>query len=127
MVIINHSLELYGMAVAILFTITGIWAGRKLTAKKQVEVVVEKTIYVPQHSATDFEPDEKAIEKLGISKREYEILALIARGSSNQEIADELFLSVNTVKTHTSNLFMKLDVKRRMQAVQKGKELHLLP
>lgn len=127
LMIVNHSLELYGLALAVIFTVTGIWAGRKLTGKKEIEVIVEKTVFVPHTSGRDFKPDEKMLHKLGISNREYEILELIAKGSSNQEIADTLFLSVNTIKTHTSNLFMKLDVNRRMQAVQKGKELHLIP
>jgi DNA-binding CsgD family transcriptional regulator len=127
LVIINHSLELYGLAIALVFTVTGAWAGWKLTRKKQTEVIVEKTVYLPGRSNNDFQTNEPMLEKLGISKREHEILSLIAKGSSNQEIANELFLSVNTVKTHTSNLFMKLDVNRRTQAVQKGKELSLIP
>ena len=127
LLIINHSLELYSLAVAILFTITGIWAGQKLTKKKQTEIVVEKTVYLPVNSKEDFIINEQELEKFGISNREYEILELIAKGASNQEIADELYLSINTVKTHTSNLFMKLDVSRRTQAVKKGKELRLIP
>ena len=66
-------------------------------------------------------------EVLGISKREYEVLELMARGLSNQEIADALFVSINTIKTHVSNLFLKLDTKRRTQAIQKAKELRLIP
>lgn len=126
-VILDHSMELYGLSLAVLFTITGIWAGKKLTGKR--EVVVEKMIYVPQAtSATgDFKLNEPGLEKLGISKREYEILELMGQGMSNQEIADKLFISLNTVKTHTSNLFMKLDVNRRALAVKKAKEIGLIP
>jgi ATP/maltotriose-dependent transcriptional regulator MalT len=65
--------------------------------------------------------------RLGISKREHEVLELMAKGLSNQEIADNLFVSLNTIKTHSSNLFIKLQVGRRTQAVQKGKELGLIP
>jgi DNA-binding CsgD family transcriptional regulator len=124
LVILNHSLELYGLVLAVIFTLIGIWAGKKLTGTK--EVLVEKTIYVAAPSK-DFTVNEGAIEQLGISKREYEILELMAQGMSNQEIADKLFISVSTIKTHTSNLFMKLDVNRRALAVKKAKELNLIP
>ena len=70
--------------------------------------------------------DEEKIESLGVSKREYEILELIAQGLSNKEIATQLFISENTVKTHVSNLFIKLDAKRRTQAIQKAKDLRII-
>jgi ATP/maltotriose-dependent transcriptional regulator MalT len=76
---------------------------------------------------TNFQFDPSRLEKLGISKREHEVLELMANGFSNQEIADKLFVSVNTIKTHSANLFLKLEVRRRTQAVQKGKELMLIP
>jgi two-component system, NarL family, response regulator LiaR len=109
------SLEFYLGTVAVLFTGLGIWAGQKLTRKK---VIIAKP---------EFKLNEPELQRLGISKREYEVLELIAQGLSNQEIADRLFVSLNTVKTHSSNLFMKLDVRRRTQAVQRAKELGLLP
>ncbi len=96
----------------------GIWAGVKLTSKKTI------TITVPSGNFT-FDPSR--LEKLGISKREHEVLELMAAGLTNQEIADKLFVSVNTIKTHSANLFSKLDVRRRTQAIQKGKELLLIP
>lgn len=110
------TIEFYIGAVAVFFTALGVWAGIRLTAKHQ------KTI--PASAA----PTEKgeSLARSGISQREYEVLALMAEGYSNQEIADRLFLSLNTIKTHTSNLFNKLDVKRRTQAVQKAKELGIL-
>ncbi|MBN8820590.1 MULTISPECIES: response regulator transcription factor [unclassified Spirosoma] len=110
------SLEIYLGIVAILFTVLGIWAGQKITRTK--------TVLVTQ-SAFQFDP--ALLTKTGISKREYEVLELMARGLSNQEIADTLFVSLNTVKTHTSNVFLKLDAKRRTQAIQKAKELRLIP
>ncbi|HYE56843.1 MAG TPA: response regulator transcription factor, partial [Chitinophagaceae bacterium] len=70
--------------------------------------------------------DQKQVNKLGISKREYEILGLINEGLSNQQIADKLFLSENTVKKHVSNLFLKLDVQRRTEAIKKAKDLHII-
>lgn len=115
--ILDHAVEIYGGIVALLFTALGIWAGGKLTKPKTVEVPV---------NGHAFEFSEKNFEKLGLSKRELEVLELIALGLSNQEIADNLFVSINTVKTHSSNLFMKLDVKRRTEAIQKGRMLQLI-
>ena len=108
-------LEFYIGAVAIFFTVLGVWAGLKLTKKK--------TIIITNPA---FQFDQNRLDSLGISKREYEVLELMAKGFSNQEIADKLFVSLNTVKTHSSNLFLKLEVSRRTQAVQKAKELQLL-
>ena len=111
----NLSLEMYLGAVAALFTALGVWAGMKLTRRK---VIVAET---------GFKLKELELERLGISKREYEVLELIAQGLSNQEIAERLFVSLSTVKTHSSNLFMKLDARRRTQAIHRAKELGLLP
>ncbi|GAB3714513.1 response regulator transcription factor [Spirosoma flavus] len=110
------SLEIYLGTIAILFTVFGVWAGLKLTRPK--------TILVPQAT---FQFDAKRLDSLGISKREFEVLELMAKGLSNQEIADTLFVSLNTIKTHSSNLFVKLDSKRRTQAIQRAKEIGLLP
>lgn len=112
------SLEFYLGVVAIMFTVLGVWAGVKLTRKKTIVLATPPA---------DFHVDEEKLKQFGISKREYEVLELIATGLSNQEIADKLFVSLNTVKTHSSNLFIKLDVKRRTQAIQKAKALGLLP
>ncbi len=110
------SLEFYIAVLAILFTGLGVWAGIKLTRKQ--------TVFV---ATTGFAFDQEKIDRLGLSKREYEVLELMAQGLSNQEIADKMFVSLNTVKTHSANLYSKLDVKRRTQAVQRGKELQLIP
>src|SRR5262247_1365247 len=109
------SLEFYLGAVAVLFTGLGVWVGLRLTRKKVV-------IATPE-----FKVNEPELQRLGISKREYEVLELIAQGLSNQEIAERLFVSLNTVKTHSSNLFMKLDARRRTQAIRRAKEFGLLP
>lgn len=111
----DFSIEFYVGIVAILFTTLGIWVGLRLTRKKIVMV------------RGDFVLNEKGLRQLGISKREHEVLGLIANGHSNQEIADKLFVSINTVKTHSSNLFLKLETSRRTQAIQKAKELGLIP
>lgn len=108
-------LEYYLGMVAIFFTGLGIWAGLKLTRRKVIVVT------------PDFKLNEAELQRLGISKREYEVLELIAQGLSNQEIAEKLFVSLNTVKTHSSNLFMKLEVRRRTEAIRRAKELRLLP
>lgn len=109
------SAEIYIGAIAALFTALGIWAGRKLTRTK---VII---------TDPNFALDTQRLDQLGISKREYEVLELIAQGLSNQEIAEKLFVSLPTVKTHSSNLFLKLNVRRRTEAVKKAKELMLLP
>ncbi|MBK8290484.1 MAG: DNA-binding response regulator [Flammeovirgaceae bacterium] len=114
-IIRDLSLEFYFGIVAILFTALGIWAGLKLTRKKIIL------------AGPEFILNESKLQKLGISKRELEVLELISSGLSNQQIADKLFVSPNTIKTHSSNLFIKLEVSRRTQAVQRAKELKLIP
>ncbi|MFN8807175.1 MAG: response regulator transcription factor [Bacteroidota bacterium] len=111
------SLEIYLTILAVFFTVLGIWAGLKLTRKKIVTITL----------GPDFILNEFELNKLGISKREHEVLEWMAKGLSNQEIADKLFVSLNTVKTHISNLFLKLEVSRRTQAIQKAKQLRLIP
>ncbi len=111
------SLEFYLGLVALLFTGLGIWTGLRLTRRS----------HTPPPATPEFQRDEAELQRLGISKREFEVLELIALGLSNQEIADQLFISHNTVKTHSSNLFLKLDARRRTQAIQRAKELRLLP
>ena len=121
--VVEHSIEIYGALVAVLFAGLGIWLGLKLTRKK--EVVVVREVAVP--AAQSFALNEQRLKDLGITRRELEILELIAQGLSNREIADKLFVSENTVKTHSSRLFDKLSARRRTQAVQIGKEMGLIP
>jgi two-component system, NarL family, response regulator LiaR len=111
------SLEFYLGLIALLFTSLGVSAGLRITRKKVVVISTQG----------DFRVDEVQLKQLGISKREYDVLELMAKGLSNQEIADKLFVSLNTVKTHSSNIFLKLDARRRTQAIQKAKELRLIP
>jgi len=122
--IVEHSIEIYGGLVAALFAGLGIWVGLKLTKKKEVLIVREVPVPV---APTPFSLNEVRVKDLGITKRELEILELIAQGLSNREIADKLFVSENTVKTHSSRLFDKLSARRRTQAVQIGKEMGLIP
>jgi NarL family two-component system response regulator LiaR len=121
--VIEHSIEIYGGLTAATFAVLGIWLGLKLTGTRQRIVVKE----VPVPAGEPFVPDERKREGLGITRRELEILGLIAGGLSNREIAGRLFVSENTVKTHSSRLFDKLGAKRRTQAVQIGKTARLIP
>jgi two-component system, NarL family, response regulator LiaR len=121
-VVIEHSVEIYGALVAILFAAFGIWLGLRITRRR--ETIVVREVRVP---ASAFAPDTVRQQSLGITARELEILTLVARGLSNREIATQLFVSENTVKTHCSRAFDKLGAARRTQAVQRGKELGLLP
>ncbi|HLW97760.1 MAG TPA: response regulator transcription factor [Candidatus Acidoferrales bacterium] len=121
--VIEHSVEIYGGLVAAIFALLGIWLGLKLT-RRQDNIVVRE---VPVPAGAPFIPDQKKREELSITPRELEILELIAQGMSNREIAEKLFVSENTVKTHSSRVFDKLGARRRTQAVQFGKEFGLLP
>ena len=121
--VIEHSIEIYGGLVAAVFAGLGVWLGLKLTKNKEIVVVKE----VPVPATQPFTLNEERLKHLGITRRELEILELIAQGLSNREIADKLFVSENTVKTHSSRLFDKLSARRRTQAVQIAKELGLLP
>jgi DNA-binding CsgD family transcriptional regulator len=120
--VVEHSVEIYGGLIAALFAGLGIWLGLTLTRKKP-EVII-KEITVP--TVGPFVVDQTRVGKLGITPRELEILGLIAEGLSNREIAARLFVSENTVKTHSSRVFDKLGAKRRTQAVQLGKEFGLI-
>lgn len=121
--VIEHSFEIYGGLIAVTFAIIGIWLGLKLTRPRQQIIVKE----IPVPVATAFIRNERKREDLGITPREIEILELIAQGMSNREIAEKLFVSENTVKTHSSRVLDKLGARRRTQAVQLGKEFGLLP
>ena len=120
--VLERSLEIYGGLVALLFAGVGIWLGLRFTKTKETVVVKEVPVLT-----REFVMDEARLEQLGITAREFEILELIARGMSNREIAEKLFVSENTVKTHSSRLFDKLSAKRRTQAVQIAKEMRLIP
>ena len=126
--VIDHSIEIYGGLTAAIFAVLGIWLGLKLTKTQHTVVIKEVPVHVPVPAAAGepFVPDAKKRESLGITPRELEILELIAQGLSNREIAAKLFVSENTVKTHSSRVFDKLGAKRRTQAVQLGKESGLL-
>ena len=130
-VIIEHSVEIYIAIVAALFAMFGIWLGLRIARRRQPaqELTGAREVLVPVDApaAEPFTPDAANQKTLGITARELEILTLIARGFSNREIATQLFVSENTVKTHCGRAFSKLGAARRTQAVQRGKEMGLLP
>ncbi|WP_290427205.1 helix-turn-helix transcriptional regulator [Mucilaginibacter aquariorum] len=123
-IIIDHALELYAGALAIIFTLLGIWLAIKLTRPKTNTIIVEKEVFV---KSDEFVLDDKELTRVGLSKRELEVLQLMAQGLSNHQIAEHLFVSLNTIKTHSSKVFEKLEVQRRTQAVDKAKKLCLIP
>lgn len=121
-VTVENSFELYAIVVAVIFTGVGIWAGNQFIKRKyqivEKVVEVEKTVFVESNPIFN---KEQFVQKTGISDRELEVLQLVVKGASNQEIADQLFLSVSTVKTHISSIFLKLEVSRRTQAINKAR------
>ena len=123
--------EVYGGIVAVIFSVVGIYVGLRMTRQKEVPVEVPVEVVVVREvrvrDGGPFVLDAGKLKELGITQREHEILGLIAEGLSNREIGERLFVSENTVKTHSSRLFEKLSVNRRVQAVQKGKDLGLIP
>lgn len=123
--VLEHSLEIYGGIVALLFSGLGIWLGLKLTRPRETVVVREVPVRVPADGP--FARDEARVRALGITPRELEILEAMAAGFSNREIAQRLFVSENTVKTHAARLFDKLRARRRTQAVQSAREAGLIP
>ena len=125
--VIEHSLEIYGGIVALLFSGLGIWLGLKLTKTRETVVVREVPVHVSVPATGPFVRNEVRREQLGITPRELEIMEAIAAGLSNREIAERLFVSENTVKTHAARLFDKLSARRRTQAVQRAKEAGLIP
>jgi DNA-binding CsgD family transcriptional regulator len=122
--IVDNSLDIYIGLVAIFFTILGVWIASQLLKPKIETVVVKEEVYV---SNGETAINESELKKLNLTNREHEVLQLIAQGKSNTEIAESLFLSVSTIKTHASNLFVKMDVKSRTQAIEKAKRLKITP
>ncbi|RZK44102.1 MAG: response regulator transcription factor [Pedobacter sp.] len=119
-IIMQHNLQAYFFLISALFLFSGVWLASRLIKPKIIETPIKVNI------TSDFKLNTVALERLGLSNRELEVLQLMARGKSNQEIADQLFISLNTVKTHGSRLFEKMQVKRRTQAVDTAKKLSII-
>jgi DNA-binding NarL/FixJ family response regulator len=107
------STEIYIALLALAFVSLGVWAGSRLTGRLPAE--------------ESFGRNEAAIRSLGLSPRECEILEMLASGASNKEIARKLGISPNTVKTHAARIYEKLEVEKRMQAVEKARFLAVIP
>ncbi|TFF39573.1 helix-turn-helix transcriptional regulator [Mucilaginibacter psychrotolerans] len=120
-IILDHAFEIYAGIVAFIFTGLGIWLALKLSKPKVI--TIEKQVII---NTREFVFDENALAKTGMSRRELEVLELMAEGLSNQQIAEKLFVSLNTIKTHSSKVFEKLEVERRTQAIEKAKRLSLI-
>ena len=118
--VLNHSIEIYAAIVAAAFAAAGIWLGLTITRR---EIVVKE---VPVLATEPFVPDAARIEALGLTPRELEVLQLIAEGLSTKEMADRLFVSENTVKTHIGRVLDKLGASRRTQAVQLAKSQRII-
>jgi DNA-binding CsgD family transcriptional regulator len=115
-VVISNTQDLYTGFIALLFMGVGIWATLKLVKPKKETIIIEREVAAPVTLSNNHD----------LSKRELEVLQLMAAGHSNAEIAEQLFVSLNTVKTHSSKIYEKLDVKRRTQAVEKAKQLTII-
>jgi two-component system, NarL family, response regulator LiaR len=124
-IIADYSLDIYIGLLALLFTGLGVWIAIHLSTPKIQTVIIEKEVFIPV--TEDFTVNEAELKNLNLTSREYEVLQLLAKGKSNAEIGEILFLSLSTVKTHVSNLFDKMEVKSRIQAVEKAKRLKITP
>ncbi|MGV3509002.1 MAG: response regulator transcription factor [Sphingobacteriaceae bacterium] len=122
--LVDNSIDIYIGLIAIFFTALGVWVATQLVKPKIQTVVVERKVLV--NATEEFTVNETELKKLNLSNREYQVLQLLAKGNSNAEISDKLFLSLSTVKTHVSNLFIKMDVKSRTQAIEKAKRLKIV-
>jgi ATP/maltotriose-dependent transcriptional regulator MalT len=123
--ITDNSSDIYLGLIAVFFTALGIWVATQLANTKTATVIIEREVYLPRPD--DFTINEAELKKLNLTNREHEVLQVLTQGYSNAEIAGKLFLSLSTVKTHVSNLFVKMEVKNRTQAVEKAKRLKITP
>ncbi|WP_126974181.1 helix-turn-helix transcriptional regulator [Gynurincola endophyticus] len=123
-VITDITVEVYAALIAVFFTLLGVWIATQLIKPKVETIVVEKEIYVPAPS--ELTVNTKELEKLNLSTREYEVLQLLVIGHSNADIAAALYLSLSTIKTHVSNIFLKMDVKSRTQAIERARRLKII-
>jgi len=123
--ITDNSSDIYIGLIAFFFTLLGTWIATQLAKPKIQTVIVEKEVYLTRPD--DITINETELKNLSLTTREYEVLQLLTRGYKNAEVAEKLFLSLSTVKTHVSNLFVKMDVKNRTQAVEKANRLKITP
>lgn len=122
--IMENAIDIYLGLLAILFTMLGAWIASQLIKPKEHTVFVEKQVVI--HKSPVFKLNQAGLEKLNLTNREYQILKLIVQGYSNSGIAEKLFLSLSTIKTHVSNLYVKMNVKSRFQAIAVAKEMNIV-
>ena len=106
------SLRAYVAVIGVAFAAAGVWLGWRLSARRAGE---------------PFRRNDAALAALRLTGQEVKVLETLAAGQSNKEIARTLGLSPNTVKTHVANLYAKLAVSRRTQAIRKARDLLLIP
>ena len=136
----KRTILIFGLLILAILVLFEISKHSYLSGETSIEVIIAIIalifffigVYINKKSVKKITPigtvvNHKKIKELNISNREYEVLCEIAKGLSNQEIATKLFVSESTIKTHVSNLLIKLNAKRRTQAIQISKELQLLP
>ena len=124
-IILDNRQDTYIGLIALMFTILGIWLTLKLRKPVIETVIVEKQVFAP--GKDNYTVNSTEVQRLNLSKRELEVLQLMAEGLSNQEIGTRLFVSLNTVKTHAAQIFEKMEVKRRTQAIDIAKRLGIIP
>lgn len=122
--IADNAIDIYIGLIAIVFTILGVWVASQLIKPKTQTVFVEKEIIIQQ--TKKFILNQTELNRLDLTNREYQILKLIVQGHSNADIATQLFLSLSTIKTHVSNLYAKMNVKSRFQAITRAKRLEIV-
>ncbi len=123
-IIRENAIDIYIGLIALMFTLLGAWIASQLIKPKTQAVLVDKQNMIQE--ANEFKLNEAGLKRLNLTNREYQILKLIAQGHSNSEIADELFLSLSTIKTHVSNLYAKMNVKSRFRAIAVAKEIKIV-
>lgn len=122
--IMENPIDIYIGLIAMIFTMLGAWIASQLIKPKIQAVFVEKQIMI--HQPEEFILNEEGLKRLNLTNREYQILKLIVQGYSNSEIADKLFLSLSTIKTHVSNLYTKMNVKSRFKAIAVAKKMKIV-
>jgi DNA-binding CsgD family transcriptional regulator len=122
--VIDHAMEMYVLLVAAVFVGVGVWVGLRWSAP--APTLADNVPEAPAKMIVSPETNLRLLDQYGISSRELEVLVQLSKGLSNEEIADQLFVSTNTVKTHLGNLYAKLDVKRRTQAIEKARSIGLI-
>lgn len=122
-IISDSAIEIYSGLIALFFTIFGIWIANQLLKPKIETVIIEKEVIKP--IPEEFSINQSELDKFNFTSRELEVLQLLIQGKSNLEIAESLFLSISTIKTHVSNIFIKMDVKSRTQVMDKAKRLKI--